>query len=186
MGVVRNTAPVWLISAICYQDEAVCQIACDRLQDRWGAFSARTDAFPFTHTDYYEQEMGVNLWKFFCGFSQPIDPMQVVEAKLFSNHIEQETALNGCRTVNIDPGYLEAAKLVLATTKNFSHRICIGKGIYGDVQLFWRGGKFQCNPWTYPDYQDSISINFFTQLRKAYLLKEANSGDHLSISRREP
>ncbi|HNY92028.1 MAG TPA: DUF4416 family protein, partial [bacterium] len=75
----------------------------------------------------------------------------------------------GRRRVNLDPGYSEAAKLVLATTKNFGHRIYLGQGIYGDVQLFWRKGRFQSNPWTYPDYLEAKSLEFFSALRQDYL-----------------
>jgi hypothetical protein len=145
------------------------KMACDRLAEQWGPISSRTDPFPFDHTTYYQAEMGVHLSKLFCAFSRLIDPQQLVEFKLATNRIEEETAVEGRRRINLDPGYLEAAKLVLATTKNFSHRIYLGQGIYGDVQLFWRDGRFQGNPWTYADYLESESLRFFTTLRQDYM-----------------
>jgi len=73
------------------------------------------------------------------------------------------------RIVNIDPGYVNAAKLVLATTKDCSHRIYIGSGIYGDVELIYKCGSFGCLDWTYLDYRTSQAIDFFNEVRSAYL-----------------
>ena len=107
--------------------------------------------------------------EFYCYFKQHIGPMDIVLIKHQSNKIEEKYSSNGKRLVNIDPGYIETPKLILATTKNYSHRIYLGEGIYGDVQLIWRGGCYQANPWTYPDYLEKSSLDFFTQARNIYL-----------------
>ncbi len=166
MGQVKNAAPVRLICAVCCQDEEIGVQACERLVQLCGPIAARTESFPFIHTRYYQKEMGDSLCKFFCAFNRLIDPMEIVAIKLATNRIEEESAREGRRRVNLDPGYIEAAKLVLATTKNFGHRIYLGQGIYGDVQLFWRGGRFQPNPWTYPDYLETTALEFFSTLRQ--------------------
>ena len=169
MGIPRIAGPVQLICAVCYQDEEIRQQACDRLEQLWGPVAAQSAPYCFDHTAYYQKEMGERLFKFFIAFRNSIEPMQIITAKLTTNRIETELAQEGLRRVNLDPGYLEAAKLVLATTKNYSHRIYLGEGIYGDVQLFWRQGRFQSNPWTYSDYLESSNLEFFTMLRRTYL-----------------
>jgi hypothetical protein len=73
------------------------------------------------------------------------------------------------RSVNIDPGYLDRTKLVLATTKDSSHRIYLGQGIYGDIELMYRSGSFVSLEWTYPDYREAFAIEFFNKVRNAYL-----------------
>ena len=90
-----------------------------------------------------------------------------------TNELEASTAHRGRRSVNYDPGYLEAAKLVLATTKNFDHRLYLGNGIYGDVQLRFRKGAFAAMDWTYPDYQQQSVLDFFHLVRSWYLRRLA-------------
>ncbi|HOT97151.1 MAG TPA: DUF4416 family protein [bacterium] len=174
MGIARPAAPVRLICALCYREESDRDSACDQLERAWGPISARTEPFPFIHTTYYEAEMGEGLRKFYCAFKQLIEPMEIVAIKLATNQIEAGLATAGRRRVNIDPGYIEAAKLVLATTKNFSHRIYLGQGIYGDVQLFWQGGRFKSNPWTYADYLDPAILEFFTSIRQDFMKEGKN------------
>ena len=169
MGQLKNAPPVRLICAVCCRDEESGLRACAELERLYGPVAERTVSFAFTHTRYYQEEMGPNLQKYFCAFGRLIEPMQIVGIKLATNRIEAEMALAGRRSVNLDPGYIEAAKLVLATTKNYGHRIYLGQGIYGDVQLFWRGGRFQSNPWTYPDYLEASALEFFSSVRQDYL-----------------
>ncbi|MBN2356440.1 DUF4416 family protein [candidate division KSB1 bacterium] len=174
MGHPTLPAPVLLMTAICYHDPGEAEQIIKMLADKYGPCGDKSLPFSFNHTSYYASEMGQNLHKFFCAFTQTIDPMDIVDIKLFTNDLEWQFAEGDRRRVNIDPGYLEAPKLILATTKNFSHRIYLGKGIYGDVQLFWRHGRFQCNEWTYPDYREPQTIQFFTRMRNKYLQK----GEH--------
>ncbi len=169
MGTVRNAAPVQLICAVCYQDDAIRRLAVNQLLALYGPSSQRSPVLLFDHTKYYQDEMGAPLHKYILAFDGLIDPMDAVEIKWATNRIEARYAAGGKRRINLDPGYLEAAKLILVTTKNFSHRIYLGRGIYGDVQLFWRHGGFQANPWTYPDYLEKSTLEFLTLLRKNYL-----------------
>jgi hypothetical protein len=171
MGQPKLAAKAYLISAFCYHEQKDAAGALEYMVSSFGPIQHMSSAFNFIHTTYYFKEMGSDLKKFFCCFENLIDPMDIVDIKLKTNLVEERFMKNGRRKVNIDPAYLEAAKLVVATTKNFSHRIYLGKGIYGDVQLFWRQGKFQSNPWTYPDYLDTNCIAFFTEIRKEYLAR---------------
>ncbi|OGC07407.1 hypothetical protein A2V82_06150 [candidate division KSB1 bacterium RBG_16_48_16] len=172
MGLAKTPPKVVLLCACCFNRQISLEKIAELLQGEFGPIDKKTDIFRFDHTEYYLDEMGQPLSKFFCTFSSPIDPADIVEIKLKTNAIEQRFSSHNKRHVNLDPGYLEAAKLVLATTKNFSHRIYLGKGIYGDVQLYWRHGKFQFNPWTYPDYKEPFAVDFFTLIRQEYLYKE--------------
>ncbi len=168
MGDVRLVQKVLLIAAFCYNNETDMRQALQQMTSRYGAVKSAGNPFPFHHTRYYQDEMGENLNKFYCSFENLIDPMDIVNIKLTSNEIEKEFCSHSKRNVNIDPGYIEVPKLVLATTKNYGHRIYLGKGIYGDVQLVWRQGSFQANPWTYPDYMQPENLLFFINERNNY------------------
>ena len=85
--------------------------------------------------------------------------------------IEKKYSKENRRTINIDPGYIEKAKFILVTTKNYSHRIYLGSGIFADLQYRMKDGKFQVHEWTYPDYRQKKIINFFNQTRSTYLVQ---------------
>ncbi|MCA9735820.1 DUF4416 family protein, partial [candidate division KSB1 bacterium] len=125
-----------------------------------------TTPFDFNYSHYYTKEMGENLQKVFLVFENLYDVSKAAQTKIKSNELEQKFAKNSQRTINLDPGYLTLAKLVLTTTKNYDHRIHIASGIYGDIQLRYRQGEFVENPWTYPDYRSSKNIHFFLQARQ--------------------
>ena len=169
MGQIHYATKVRLISAFCYNDKKLMQQAVQKFCDSVGDIDSTSQVFEFDHTPYYQKEMGKDLNKVYMSFKNLINPEEIIEIKHLSNSIEDQLSSNGQRNVNIDPGYIEIPKLVLATTKNYGHRIYLGKGIYGDVQLFWRDGAFQTNPWTYPDYKEIKSIDFFTDIRKKLL-----------------
>jgi hypothetical protein len=171
MGDVRLAEKVCLISAICIAPAVQGKVPqiLKELTELWGPISEMSPILLFNHTEYYKKEMGKDLSKFYCSFEQFIPPMEIVQIKHQSNKIEEKYSKKDKRQVNIDPGYIETPKLILATTKNFSHRIYLGDGIYGDVQLIWRGGRFIGNPWTYPDYLEKDTISFFTSVRNTYM-----------------
>lgn len=169
MGQIRFPKPVLLISAVCFSDDQVFDKSLAHLEGLYGPVQVRGECFKFSHTSYYLREMGSDLKKIYIAFERLVDPGVLATIKIFANQIEKENSSLGKRLINIDPGYIEAPKLVLATTKNYAHRIYIGQGIYGDVQLFWREGHFRTNPWTYPDYQEPKHLEFFEKLRKNYM-----------------
>ena len=139
------------------------------LESRFSAIETRSDRFDFSHTNYYREEMGDGLEKYFVVFSEFIDPYEIAGIKLESNRIEELFLTDeGKRSVNIDPGYISEAKILLATTKNFDHRVYIDKGIFGDIQLRLRYGKWVENEWTYPDYRVDTVKSFFFSERKKY------------------
>jgi hypothetical protein len=138
---------------------------------------------PFHQTQYYSQEMGPDLQRRFAVFLHLADPAALCQWKTYTNALERRLSLGGRRLVNLDPGYLARERLVLATGKNFTHRLYLGKGLYGEVTLIYQKGAWQPLPWTYPDYASPQLMDFFNQARKKYLWQLRHlPGDHDSGS----
>jgi len=169
MGKIRQPDPAALFLAALYAKKLPDEFVESLVVEHFGKIMSRSPVFAFDFSDYYREEMGPDLRKVFFVFETLIDPAALPEWKHRAIELENRHTEAGKRTLNLDPGYLQAPKLVLATTKNFTHRVYIGNGIYGDVQLYLRDGKFQINPWTYPDYKHPDHLAFFEQARKKYL-----------------
>ena len=118
--------------------------------------------------DYFSRELGENLGRKFLGFERLIDPEELASIKLLTNQLEGKFSEGGARRINLDPGYVDSAKLVLATTKNRDHRIYIGQGIFAEVTLHFRGKSFRAWEWTYPDYATPEYIAIFNEIRALY------------------
>ena len=144
----------------------------------FGDIDARSDIFPFNWTEYYNAEMGSPIYRRFLGFTGLIEAPVVVDAKIVTNELEVSMAgkyKKVQRPVNLDPGYIEQSKVVLASTKNFFHSILIARGIYAEVTLHYQNRRWKSFPWTFPDYSSETYHPFFTALRKNYR-KQLNSG----------
>ena len=126
----------------------------DRLAERFGEVEFGYGPVPFSWSDYYAPEMGSGLQKTYWCFAGMLNREDLPGIKLWTNEIETSFAINGKRSVNIDPGYLARDKLVLASTKDFFHRLYLGQGIYGEVTLHMREGVYRIFSWTYPDFQE--------------------------------
>ncbi len=126
--------------------------------------------FDFDATDYYEPTMGPGIRKCFFAFERLIDPAAVVDLKWQTNAWEAEYAESGAhpepRPLNLDPGYLTPAKLVLASTKDHAHRIYLSRGIYAEVTLFYKDRRWQARDWTFADYRRADYQQFFTACRQ--------------------
>ncbi|MEW5898113.1 MAG: DUF4416 family protein [Bacillota bacterium] len=173
MGQIRAVSPVKLLAGLITADLSLLEAVKERLEKEWGPVDSESDVMDFTYTRYYEAEMGSPLYRRFLSFQKLIDPGTLAEKKVFTNSLESEFArAGGKRTVNIDPGYLAPAKLVLATTKDRSHRIYLGQGIYAEVTLLYYRGKFEPLPWTYPDYRTEAYREYFARVREIILRQE--------------
>ncbi len=140
------------------------------LEGLFGPVDAESSPFPFSSTDYYLSELGPNLKRKFLSFKSLIHPGRLAEIKVLTNQLERRfLRQEGKRRINIDPGYLESGKFVLATTKNQQHRIYLGEGIYGEVTLRFRRGRFEPWEWTYPDYRSGSYFDFLSRARRLYL-----------------
>ena len=138
----------------------------------FGPIDTRSQTLPWDLSKFYENEMGAGLLRRFVSFSRLDSPGNLADIKLKTQFVEEKYHWTGCRKgrrVNIDPGYLDAGKIVLASTKNAGHRIYLKSGIYGEITLLYYNGSFQACPHTYADYLWNETLLFLTSLRSVYL-----------------
>lgn len=136
------------------------------LEDNFGQIDFLTAPGPFSYTSYYDREMGKGLQRLTAGFLDLVQPESLPDIKLRTNALENELSGGGSRRINIDPGMLSAERFVLATGKNFTHRIYLRDGIYADLTLIYQKGDYRPLPWTYPDYQETEFLHYLRVLRK--------------------
>lgn len=173
MGSIRSPQSVNLICGLISNDTDLMTRAIRMMSRHVGPAGEVSELWPFDMTDYYEPEMGENLQRQFVSFERLIRPDELVYLKTLTNQLEvQMTRDLGLpddrRLVNLDPGYITLSKLVLATTKDFSHRLYLGDGIYGEATLRYTEGKWVSWPWTYPDYASDRYDAFFDRVRQRY------------------
>lgn len=159
---------VKLIIGFIFKEEIVFNKAKAILERKFGKIDFQSQILSFSHTDYYAEEFGQDLKRKFISFQKLITPQQLAGIKILTNKIENYLSREGKRRINIDPGYLDLSKLILATTKDYRHRIYLNKGIYAEVTLFYQGKSFQSWEWTYPDYRTPEYIAIFNQIRELY------------------
>lgn len=168
MGTIRKPLPVKLISGFIFKEDKPLLRAESALKKKFGDFDFQSPVLDFTQTAYYQDEFGRPLKRKFVSFSRLVMPQQLPAIKAFTNKIEAVLKTAGRRTVNIDPGYLDLAKLVLASTKDYVHRVYLGKGIFAEMTLFYEKGAFHPWKWTYPDYRTSEYARIFDAIRTIY------------------
>jgi len=172
MGEIRPHRHVLPILAAFSRYEAAIDWTRDVVARHWGEIVLDSGPIPFVDTEYYAAEMGADLHKHLFAVQRLIDPADLPQRKRQSNGWETQYldshAHREPRPLNLDPGYLTEAKLVLATTKDRDHRIYLSDGIYAEITLFRRGGKWQHREWTYPDYRRAVYHAFFDRCRDYY------------------
>jgi hypothetical protein len=175
MGAIRQFTPVKLFIGVLVSDRKFIPNVEERLTPLFGPVDHRSEVIPFDFTDYYEKEMGDILDRVFFSFERLIEADRLPEIKRQTNELEDELAellrtpnTTIKRPVNLDPGYVEQAKVVLASTKNFYHRIYIGRGIFAEVTMHFKNNTYQFFPWTYPDYQSRDYQEFFLRTRQIF------------------
>lgn len=146
----------------------------DLLAVRFGQLDLLTEAQLFTFTDYYEKEMGPALYRRLASFASLVRPETLPDIKLFTNDLEMQFADGNRRRVNVDPGLLSVERLVLATGKNYTHRVYLRDGIYADLTLIYQSGSYRSLPWTYPDYRTPETLHFLNSLRRKLIYQQAN------------
>jgi len=169
MWEVNEPKPVKLIIGILAADENSLQAGLESTIAQFGAKDLTSQVFGFTQTEYYKDQTGDNILRQFVSFDKLIDPGELSKIKLKTNDIEQKLAkklaLPFPRPVNLDPGMIEPAKLILASTKNFSHRIYIGDNIYAELTLSYCKGEWESYKYTFPDYRETRYHEFFSMVR---------------------
>ncbi len=138
------------------------------LEREFGPVDSESLQVPFDFTDYYRDEMGTDLTRKWITFAGLKERPYLALAKHIAVGIEDHLARSGCRTVNIDPGYVDDAQVVLSTAKNFAHRLYIGMGYYAEPALIYVKGRFHPLEWTYPDYRSPAAMEFFERARSSY------------------
>ena len=169
MGTARQPQPVKLVASLLTGELALLTQVKEALARFLGPIDFESELLPFDHTDYYEPEFGPCLQRQILSFAQLVPPDRLAAIKRTTNELEQTWAVQGQRRVNLDPGYVSLSKLVLATTKDYSHRVYLGQGIYAEVTLHYRRGAFQGWEWTYPDYASARYREIFGQIRGIYV-----------------
>lgn len=169
MGEIHAPKPVKLIMPMFTGQAALFEVAEQALTAHFGPVDYRSARLLFAHTDYYTPEFGSGLERQFIAFERLIDPGRLAEIKRLTNELEQRWSEAGRRRINLDPGYITEAKLVLATTKDHGHRIYIGQGIYAEVTLTYRDKDFRPWPWTYPDYASEPYLEIMRAIRRIYV-----------------
>jgi hypothetical protein len=173
--------PVKLFFALMAGDAEILE-QCERdLACLYGEMDLRSEVFSFDpFTDYYAKEFGTGLVKRIVAADGLVAAEDLMAIKVRTNEMEREFATRtGAaarehdgprRVVNIDPGYLNLSKIVLASTKDHWHRLYVGRGIFEEITLSYRRkeASFRAMPWTYPDYQAPERIAFFLRLRERY------------------
>ncbi len=178
MGQIREPDPVNLVCPALAAKPEWLDAARAELECEFGSIDMESATWPWEFTHYYEAEMGAPLLRRIYSFADTLPADRIVEVKLTTNQIEGrlaaalDCAVN--RPVNLDPGYVNLAKMVLATTKDYAHRLYLGDGIYAESTLKWRDGQFQPWEWTYSDYRTERYRDFFAEVREAYRLKLSN------------
>lgn len=168
MGEVTEHLPVKLVASILYKDPDILLRAIDRLVLLYGQLDEPSASLAFSHTDYYSKEMGAPLKRRLICF-ESLHPVESISSvKSDTNEIESFFQQKGKRQVNIDPGYLTHAKLVLMSTKDHVHRVYVKNGIYAECTLRFEHGDFLPWSWTYPDYATDEIRSYFKKVREKY------------------
>ncbi len=165
MGRVESFAPHILVMGILSSNPAAEQAVRDDLEQQYGPVAHASEKISFTFTTYYNREMGEGIQRHFLVFRDTVDPEVLASVKEYTNELELRFCEGGCRRINIDPGLLSPKNLILATTKCREHRIPLMRGIYGEVTLIYMHGNYTPLPWTYADYRDESTRQFFTEIR---------------------
>jgi hypothetical protein len=166
MSVPKEPPPAKLMIGLLFSEFGIRDRAMGSLVWRFGPLDFLTEAQPFSYTAYYDREMGAGIVRQVCSFLNLVPQESLPDLKRFTNQLEVDLSLAGKRRINLDPGLLSTERLVLATGKNYTHRIYLRDGIYADLTLLYQAGTYQKLPWTYPDYQEPSLIHFLCVLRQ--------------------
>jgi len=160
--------PAKLLASVIYRDEERFADARGLFAERIGTVERVSGPFPFDFTAYYAREMGAPLTRRFVVASGLVARDSLAAAKEAAERIEDALAVGGRRTVNVDPGLLTEESFILATGKNYSHRVYLRDGVFADLTLVYRKGEYRALPWTYPDYASDAVRAFLADIRAAY------------------
>jgi hypothetical protein len=165
----RPPLPAKLVIGVLTRWSELVPPLMERMQNLYGPAELVSPWFAFNWTRYYEEEMGPDLRRRMAAFGPLVEQGRLAEIKEQTNALEAEYMAGRNRRINIDPGYLLPERFVLATGKNYTHRIYIGRNMYADLTLIYQNGQFQPLAWTYPDYAQENIKRFLAGVRSKYL-----------------
>jgi hypothetical protein len=165
MGEIKPPEPVLLFVSTLYCTAEKFNDSKEILEKHFGDILFVSHPLLWDYSSYYKNEIGWPLFRQIIFFKNVIDPVLLTDIKLKTNEIESTFSLDGKRYINLDPGYLTLSKVVLASTKNYAHRLYLGKGIYGEITLIYRDDTYKPHLFTYRDYQDKTHIDVFMNAR---------------------
>ncbi len=172
MKEIKIPIPVKLFIGMLSPEPALFDRCADIVRKEYGPVDYQSEVVPWTNSDFYREEMGAGILRKFIFFERVIDPVELAAIKINTTRIEKGLAVqSGNRTrrrINLDPGYVTEAKVVLATTKDYSHRLYIGQGIYAEVTLRYGNKERSFTPFdhTYRDYCSETYITMFNKTRE--------------------
>jgi hypothetical protein len=182
--------PVKLFIGTLYSDQELLKKADELLQGEFGQIDYRSEPQEFTITDYYVQEMGSPIYRCFFSHESLIQPSDIARIKLATNEMEIRLAVDGKRKINLDPGYMDVCKIVLASAKYNGPKVYLEHGIYADLTLSYEKGSFHPYPWSFPDFKTGCYNNAFLRVRELYKvqLKELRrkQGEEQDLRRMPP
>jgi len=164
---LKEPRPVKHFAGILYREDADLALVRARLEKEFGPIDYASDSFPFQVTSYYEREMGADLKRVFLSFARLINPGELASIKVKTNRLEEESSQGGNRRVNLDPGYLDFFKIVLASGKPTGQKIYLDQGVYADLTLYYDKGWKPYN-WGFPDFRAGTYDQVFTIIRNLY------------------
>ena len=171
MGAALEFEKEKLIIGVIYHEKEILDSAMSILTAEFGEVDCVSEEFSFSgeFSNYYDEELGGEGTRVILSFRDTVDPERQADIKLWTNEIEALFSVNGARKINLDPGFINHGRLMLATTKKAGFRIPLRDGIYTELTLFWARGGWQKLPWTYRDYQSERVQRFITEVRGDYL-----------------
>ena len=166
-----------MIMGVIYHDKAVYDEVIKIITDKFGPIDDMTEEFSFSEefSSYYDDELGGEGMRVILSFRDTVDASRQAEIKTFTNEVEATYSVDGKRKINLDPGFMNHGRLMLATTKPTGFRIPLKDGIYTELTLFYARGDWQIFPWTYRDYRSERVQKFLTRVRKNYLSERKNT-----------
>ena len=159
---------VKLISSLFSPQKQLIDKVVSELEEIFGPTDWISPELLFDRTKYYAREMGWPLHRRFISFKNLIRPEDIAGIKLKTNRVENRYLEDEKRRINIDPGYISLERMILATGKNYTHRIYLAGGIYADLSLIFHRGSFRPLKWTYMDYAEPEIIGYFNDVRERY------------------
>jgi len=169
MAETRAPFPVKYFIAVLFHEHEAFEKSKASIVERWGAIDYEGADHLFDVTTYYESEMGTPLYRRIVTLETIRSPKEIVDMKLECNAIEAGLVVNGKRAVNLDAGYLDHNKVLLASAKEAGQKVYLDKGIYADLAGRYKDGCYRPFEWSFPDFKDGRYDSELLIIRTSYL-----------------